>query len=171
MDSQAHRYKQDVLEHLGDGQIMQQVITDYFRDIHPWMPVVSKKRMSLGFPLWEAGPDLALLFLTMKLITCEPQDGILPAELSLYASAKRFLALLEARGTASLMYLQAVILVALYEYGHGIYPAAWMTVGSGVRYAEFLGLPSYKDSTTTLGTCVSQLVLSDPKIGLSSTAD
>ncbi|RYP20384.1 hypothetical protein DL765_002842 [Monosporascus sp. GIB2] len=30
-------------------------------------------------------------------------------------------------GTASLMYLQALILVALYEYGQGIYPATWMT--------------------------------------------
>ncbi|RYP86583.1 hypothetical protein DL770_004882 [Monosporascus sp. CRB-9-2] len=48
---------------------------------------------------------------------------------------------------------QALILVALYEYGQGIYPAAWMTVGQCVRYADFIGLPSYQDSNNILGQC------------------
>ncbi|RYP57945.1 hypothetical protein DL769_009192 [Monosporascus sp. CRB-8-3] len=48
---------------------------------------------------------------------------------------------------------QALILVALYEYGQGIYPAAWMTVGQCVRYADFIGLPSYQDSNHILGQC------------------
>ena len=56
--------------------------------------------------------------------------------------------------TAPILYLQALILVALYEYGHGIYPAAWMTVGQCVRYADFLGIPSYEDSNNILGQCV-----------------
>ncbi|KAI0473989.1 hypothetical protein GGR56DRAFT_676430 [Xylariaceae sp. FL0804] len=48
---------------------------------------------------------------------------------------------------------QALVLVALYEYGQGIYPAAWMTVAQCVRYADFIGLPSYKDSNSVLGHC------------------
>ncbi|RYP43048.1 hypothetical protein DL768_010106 [Monosporascus sp. mg162] len=41
---------------------------------------------------------------------------------------------LESRLT-SLMYLQALVLVALYEYGQGIYPAAWMT-GTWIEMEE-----------------------------------
>ena len=120
------------------------------------MPIVSKKRMSLGFPLWEAGPDLAFLFLALRLITSEPQEGMPSAANPLYASAKRLLALLESSGLTSLMYLQALVLVALYEFGQAIYPAAWMTVGACVRYADLLGLPNYKSGNITMGMCVSE---------------
>lgn len=112
--------------------------------------------MSLGFPLLDAGPDLALLFLAMRIITTQPQDGVRPAELPLYGCVKRVLAMVESSGLVSLMYLQALVLVALYEFGHAIYPAAWMTVGACVRYADMLGLPNFKDGNVTLGICVSK---------------
>ena len=38
---------------------MQQTLADYFATIHPWMPIVSKKRMTLGLSLGDGGPDLA----------------------------------------------------------------------------------------------------------------
>jgi len=47
---------------------------------------------------------------------------------------------MEANGMISLMVLQAYILVALYEIGQGIYPAAWMSGGAAARYGELLGL-------------------------------
>ncbi|RYO98816.1 hypothetical protein DL764_006979 [Monosporascus ibericus] len=71
----------------------------------------------------------------MKLITSQPRDGFDASENYLYTASKRFLSLLENSGTASLMYLQALILVALYEYGQGIYPAAWMT-GTWIEMEE-----------------------------------
>ncbi|KKY31101.1 putative fungal specific transcription [Diaporthe ampelina] len=71
----------------------------------------------------------------------------------LYAACKRFLAQLESAGTVSILFLQAMVLVALYEFGHSVYPAAWMTSGSCVRYAAMLGLPSYQGSSTILGHC------------------
>lgn len=106
------------------------------------MPIVSKKRLTRNMlnPMWEAGPDLALLFLCMKLVISRPQEGLENTYNPIYAAAKRFLALMEAGGMVSLMMLQTYILVALYEMGQSIYPAAWMTVGSSVRYGQLLGV-------------------------------
>jgi hypothetical protein len=97
--------------------------------------MVSKKRMDMGLGVQNAGPDLAMLFLGMKLVTTGDVDCV-----SLYTTAKNFVARLESNGALSLLCLQAMVLVALYEYGHAIYPAAWMTVGSCARYADVLGL-------------------------------
>lgn len=102
------------------------------------MPIVSKKRMDLGTSVRNSGPDLAMLFLAMKLITSVPDPD--SAVGSLYLAAKNFLAILEVSGEVSLLCLQAMVLVALYEYSHAIYPSAWMTVGACARYADVLGL-------------------------------
>ncbi|KAJ9151699.1 Fungal-specific transcription factor domain-containing protein, partial [Coniochaeta hoffmannii] len=141
----------DVLEILSNANALQQAVTDYFNTVHCWFPIISKKRMNMGHPLHEGGTDLAMLFLAMKLVSSPPVNGVASADSHLYVASKRFLALLESSGTISLMYLQAMILVAIYEFGHSIYPAAWMTVGACSRYAEILGLPSYKDSVVILG--------------------
>lgn len=117
--------------------------------------MVSKKRMYMGLPVQNAGPDIAVLFLGMKLITTHATDI---TDGGLYATAKNFLAVLEKNGTVSLATLQAMILVALYEYGHGIFPAAWMTVGACARYSEILGLP--QGETSVLGPPVSETLLS-----------
>jgi len=102
-------------------------------------------------PLWEAGPDLALLFLCMKLITSRPQDGIESSQNPTYTSAKRFVALLETTGTVSLILLQANILVTLFEYGQAIYPAAWMSAGWCVRYGNLLGINGRSEAAQLLG--------------------
>lgn len=130
------------MELLGDGTAVQAVINDYFETVHTWMPVVSKKRLTRNMlnPMWEAGPDLALLFLCMKLMITRPQDGLENAYNPMYVAAKRFVSLMEANGMVSLMVLQAYILVALYEIGQSIYPAAWMTVGASARYGQLLGI-------------------------------
>ncbi len=118
--------------------------------------------MTIGLPLWDAGPDLAMLFLAMKLVTTMPNEGVRPADSPLYTASKRFIALLEASGAVSLQYLQAMLLVAIYEMGHAIYPAAWMTVGACARYADMIGIPSFRESCAVLGTCVSEETVRKP---------
>lgn len=56
----------------------------------------SKKRMDMGFPVQKAGPDLAMLFLAMKLVIA-PAAGI--ADCALYTTAKNFLSCLESNGS------------------------------------------------------------------------
>ncbi|KAK7743591.1 hypothetical protein SLS53_004126 [Cytospora paraplurivora] len=143
-----------VLEILAPPNVIEDAASSYFSTIHRWFPFISRKRMNLGLSLHDSGPDLALLFLTIKLITTPP-DPDLPsaADSHLYTTSKSLLALLESAGTLSILYLQALILATLYELGHGIYPAAWMTSGAAVRYAAMLGLPSYQESCRVLGQC------------------
>lgn len=109
--------------------------------------------MQIGISLQNSGPDLPMLFLAMKLTTFS-----LPVENTgnnpLYLTAKGFLATLEASGVVSLVYLQAMVLIAIFEYGHSIYPAAWMTVGACVRFAELLGLSPGTDSMNVMSRVV-----------------
>lgn len=124
------------------------------------MPIVSPKRLTqnIANPLWEPGPDLALLFLCMKLIISRPQDGIESSQNPVYISAKRFVAIMEATGAASLLVLQANLLVTWYEYGQAIYPAAWMSAGWCVRYGNMLGINGHEKAVELLGNPVNSSI-------------
>ncbi len=125
------------------------------------MPIVSQKRLTrnMANPMWEAGPDLALLFLCMKLIISRPQDGVESSQNPIYMSAKRFTTLMEATGTASLLVLQANLLITWFEYGQAIYPAASMSAGWCVRYGNMLGVNGNVEAAQLLGRPVSFLLL------------
>lgn len=60
-----------------------------------------------------------------------------------YLAAKKFHAELEVSGDFSPQILQAGVLIALYEYDHAIYLAAYLTIGGLARY----GIPSGIDRT------------------------
>ncbi|CZR55060.1 related to Zn(II)Cys6 transcriptional activator [Phialocephala subalpina] len=143
----------DVLELLGDSGSIHGMTTEYFSTIHKWMPIVSQKRLQLNLrnPLFEGGPDLALLFLCMKLITSRPQDGVECSHNPIYTAAKRFVALTEASGSVSILILQANLLVTWYEYSQAIYPAAWMSAGWCLRYANMLGINGHDEASKLLG--------------------
>jgi hypothetical protein len=126
--------------------------TLYFNAVHRWLPIVSKKRIDLGFSLQDSGPDTAALFLSMRLLVA-PRVNTANGQ-DVYSTTKDFLALLERSGNTSFLCLQAMVLVAAYEYSHSIYPAAWMTVGACSRYAEILGLSLGKKSFSMLGPSV-----------------
>lgn len=57
----------------------------------------------------------------------------------LYNAAKNFYSQLGSMGTCSIQVLQAGILIALYELGHAMYPAAYMSIGSCARYGTAFG--------------------------------
>lgn len=60
-----------------------------------------------------------------------------------YLAIKRTLAETEIAGIFSLQLLQATILIALYEVGHAIYPAAYTSVGTCAQYALAQGIDAY----------------------------
>ncbi|KAK1492274.1 fungal specific transcription factor domain-containing protein [Colletotrichum cuscutae] len=144
----------EVLQHLGDGHAIQHAVNAYFSTIHTWLPIVSKKRMNMGAALSQGGPDLAMLFLAMKLAATSPTDVLAGGSqhMAIYRAAKRFMSLLEHSGATSLMVLQSMTLIAYFEYAHALYPAAWITVAACVRYADFLGLPGSHEGTIILAS-------------------
>lgn len=87
---------------------------------------------------FQSRPDVVLLLLAIKLITTFPPPGLESPRTALYHVTKHFY--LEAEGSFSILVLQAGVLVALYELGHGIYPAAYVSVGTCARYAYALGI-------------------------------
>ncbi|RFU78611.1 hypothetical protein TARUN_3581 [Trichoderma arundinaceum] len=136
---------------LGSGQEHEYIGRIFFKTIHNWFPMVSRKRFYEELRTSSKGPgvtaDLGFLLLAMKLMTWHPsssEDDFFveekTARTAKYRAAKQFGFELEAAGLFSLRILQGILLVALYEIGHAIYPAAFMSIAACVRYAHALGI-------------------------------
>lgn len=126
------------------------IATHYFEDVHTWMPIVSRYRFynHLMNPLLEHRSDLTILLFCMRLISwsaVDHADGDKPRTRA-YLAAKRLLVDAESAGILTLQILQAIVLVAIYEVGHGIYPAAYVTIGTCARYGTALGIDRQKSS-------------------------
>ncbi len=113
----------------------------HFSTVHAWMPIVSKIQFYKLLPKWltYSRAELHLLLLAMKLsgdvVTQTPRT-------ELYTLTKQFQHSVESSGIFSLLVLQAGILIACYELGHGVYPAAFLSLASCARYAIALGVDS-----------------------------
>lgn len=131
---------QDILQLLGDLDEIQLTAMRFFKHIHQWMPFISKKRFYDLYlqPAFRSRPDIVLLLLALKLITTFPPAGSRSPRTALYNSTKHFY--LKVEESFSILVLQAGVLIALYELGHGIYPAAFLSIGACARYAHALGI-------------------------------
>ncbi|KAJ4301278.1 hypothetical protein N0V90_003369 [Kalmusia sp. IMI 367209] len=131
-----------ILHLLGDIDEVRTTADKYFAITHPWFPFISKKRfydiyLRSSLP---ARPDIVLLFLAQKLITTLPPAHPQTPRTPLYHAAKHFYTDLEGSSVFSVPILQAGILLALYEVGHAIYPAAFLSISACARYAYALGI-------------------------------
>ena len=131
-----------VLHLLGDLDDVRATASSYFDHIHSWMPFVSKKRFyDLYLPSpFQSRSDIVLLLLSLKLITTFPPTDPRNPQTPLYYAVKHFHSQVEGSSVLSLPVLQAALLIALYEIGHAIYPAAFLSVGACARYAYALGI-------------------------------
>ncbi|QKX61941.1 uncharacterized protein TRUGW13939_09097 [Talaromyces rugulosus] len=131
----------DICAALGDQADIDSIKTGYFQSIHVWLPFVSKIRVSRLTQVPQSCPktDIALLLLCMRLIQ-EVPDRYGPHSLDLYNLAKEFSKRLELEGLLTLSTVQAGVLLLLYEIGHGIFPAAFMTISYCARQGVALGL-------------------------------
>ena len=63
--------------------------------------------------------------------------------------------ILESRGLISTVLLQAVLLISLYEAAHGIYPAAFLSVGHCAQLGHAMGLHD-RQNVTQMFPCSSK---------------
>ncbi|CRG84847.1 Photosystem I P700 chlorophyll a apoprotein A1 [Talaromyces islandicus] len=129
-------------DYLGDTHEIRKVVTLFFQNVHPWFPIVAKRRFKdeILNPLIPPRADLCFLCLCMKLLA-EPPTDIGEARMdSAYQYAKQLCHDLQLENVLSLEFLQAHILLALYELGQGIYPATHISVGCCLKYAAALGM-------------------------------
>ena len=131
---------------IGDAASIREVASTFFTTVHRWLPVVSKRGVFVYLlnPLANREVELGLLALCMKLCGSTPVDmdgnRESASEMTIYSVAKRFHRDVEESGLLSIQVLQAGLLIALYEIGHAIYPAAYLTVGACARYGLALGI-------------------------------
>jgi hypothetical protein len=76
----------------------------------------------------------------MHLLQQTPSRSVDSMISSLYALAKTGINQLEMLRCCSIDTIQSMLLIALYEVGHGIYPAASISMASCARAARNLGL-------------------------------
>lgn len=84
--------------------------------------------------------DVALLLLAMKLASLTPSAGFAATQSSTYLATIQFLNSIDMRGSLTVATLQASILLAIYEIGHAIYPAAYISVATCAHSAVAMGL-------------------------------
>lgn len=133
------------------------IVASYWNEIHWWMPVVSKTRLSVDLiaSVSVSSTELRLLVLAMKVLLWhppinEPSDPKTRA----YVAAKESINEAISAGILTLRLLQAQLLIAIYELGHAIYPAAYLSIGACGRYGIALSV----DLSLKPG-------FSDPRIG------
>ncbi|KAI9045456.1 fungal specific transcription factor domain-containing protein [Aspergillus affinis] len=131
-----------ILRLLGDMNEVRGIAARFFEHIHRWMPFISKIRFyELHLqPTFSSQSNVVLLLLSLKLITTIPPAESQSPRSALYSTVKHFQLEVEASGALSIQVLQAGVLISLYELGHGIYPAAFLTIGACARYAYALGI-------------------------------
>lgn len=138
--------KQAIVKRLSETTA-EEVVSTYFHTIHTWFPFISQDNFSWRLPgdLQESSAELSLLLLAMLLISsipvCENEQlkvEIPPHSNELYRLSKSSLAILEAMGQNSLDLVHVRILLILFEMGHGLYPAAYISIGALVRSADAL---------------------------------
>ena len=76
----------------------------------------------------------------MDLITWIPSERDCNPRGSTYTAAKSFYLDLEIAGIVSIQVLQAGILIALFEFGHALYPSAAVSVEACAKYGYALGI-------------------------------
>jgi len=127
---------------LGDLEEIRLTASKFFEQIQSWMPFISKKRFYEIYlrPSFQSKPDVALLLISLKLITTLPSSNSWNPRTALYHAVKHFY--LEAEGFSifSIQILQAGVIICIYELGHAIYPAAFLSIGACARYAHALGI-------------------------------
>jgi hypothetical protein len=135
MDAGIPKPVADLVGSVSDIQAAAQV---FFKTVHLWMPIVSKLRFQehLLQRLALRRAELFLLVLAMKLAS----SHVMVARSMLYRTVKQFYFDIESTGRLSVPALQAAVLIAIYELGHGIYPAAIISVANCARIGTLLGI-------------------------------
>jgi hypothetical protein len=125
----------------------------YFSSTHFKLAILSEKKFYERLPslFAPASADLGYitLCLCMHLIqqTPSPSSGTMLSPL--YALAKTGINQLEMLGYFPIETIQSMLLIVLYEVGHGIYPAASISMASCARAARNLGLHKIRSKPLT----------------------
>lgn len=124
----------------------------YFQTTNRWLSAVHQDRFlqkleNLGPSDHPRDAELALLVVCMHLVTQYADsgrptmpDGTEMLSLSTYVVAKRIHGVLRALGSPRIEIVQSAALLSLFEFGHGDFERAYVTVGDAYTTAKFLDI-------------------------------
>ncbi|KAF4448915.1 hypothetical protein F53441_7739 [Fusarium austroafricanum] len=128
--------QQMIAEHIAPGDFPA-LYQDYFSSVHEWLPMISRKRLTYTDPFsQDACHDLVLLCMQICTIRLNSQP---PSQHPLYNLAKSLCSSAESAGLVSLRLVQALVLLAVYESSHAIYPACYLTIGRAAKLGMLMG--------------------------------
>lgn len=132
------------------------IIHAFSTGIYLRFPILAPHSFARSVPILSerTAPDSTLLCFAMYLIEQRPST-IPSTETPVYMIIKQMIGLLEANGSRTLKFLQAKMLVMVYELGHGLLSAASISLGACTRAARLMeGLRELGSvsSRTELGT-------------------
>ena len=132
----------EAMKILGTVEDVHKTATTYFATVHLRLPIIFPTSFLDRLPSLFARPqaDFTALCLCMHLAQQSPSRDEGSMQSTLYVQTKSVLSLLEATGCLSVSFIQCRILLTYYELGHGIYPAAYISIGACARAARGLGL-------------------------------
>ena len=127
------------------GKYVDDISVRYFQGVHRWLPVISRHRFHDRLVNFQdpATADFSILLLTMCLITSQPALGSEDEssnQETLYLTTKMLFAHAQAFNPNSTNMIQAALLIATYEYAHGMSDAAYISIGTCARMAFAAGL-------------------------------
>jgi hypothetical protein len=152
----------EVLKVLGSYDMMHEISASYFNSVYHRMPILSKirfrERLQRLSP--ETGADFAALCLCIFLIQQSPRSQTESMQSSLYISTKSVISMLEATSYQSLEVIQCRLLVSFYEMGHGIYPAAFVSIAACAKLARAISL---NRSATHVGQNYLEMIVAEER--------
>ena len=137
MDSLLVRNVHQLLLSAGDGLTLEQIGDRYFETIHRWFPIISQCQYDriVAEEKGDGSPSsFALLAMCMFLATQRPTAA------EVYQTCKTQFSLFTALRAPDVRFVQAGILVALFEYAQGLLDQAHITLGICARTAYVCGL-------------------------------
>ncbi|KAH7379905.1 hypothetical protein BKA64DRAFT_686597 [Cadophora sp. MPI-SDFR-AT-0126] len=139
---------------VGDVSEVRSMATKFFNSIQLWFPVLAESTYYEHLPNIFTQPcaKYSLLSLSMALAVSVPAENVTWESLpSLYILVKSSIAIVEAANLHSLEVVQSRLLMCLFEVGHSIEPAAFISLGTTARAAVAIGLNERSDSSGTTG--------------------
>ena len=124
---------------IGEDSNILRFTTAYLETVHTWFPVLNRTQvLSLSGPISPTATS-SLLSVCMLLINKSPNNLELSSEtLSIYTFLKGSVGLLDGIEINTLELLQCRLLVTLFEFSHGMYPAAYISIGAASRATSAL---------------------------------
>ena len=129
------------------GQTVEDIYCRYFRGSHQWLPFIHERkfRTRLADPTTA---DVSILLLSMCLITYYPvaaagSDPLVDQQ-SLYLATKMLFAQTQSLVPVSSSLVQASVLISVYEYAHGLFQNAHISIGVSARLASSSGLGAFR---------------------------